>query len=557
MGWRLVTAMRRSDSGKGQFVKRIPNDLRERLIGMRLEFPLGGEIVPITITPKMQSIRFSLRTDDAREVKRRQAEAVAYLEGVCANLLADKPVSLTHRQCVALSGDLYRSWEKDLEPSLHGSISFDDGMPAALDHETLRKLQAGVARQQAERLAHLQGGDREKQLGPLVDKLLLRQGIASVTSETRDMLLGEFGRALSEGLQVRARKAGGDFGSDPTAERFPEWSPPPIPVPTLEQPAAISLRGLVEGWWAEAKAAGRSVSTHESYRAAIEALAAFLGHDDAARVVEADIVRFKDHLISTINPRTGKPLSAKTIKDSYLSGVRNVLGWAVGHKRITSNAAANVRMKAGKKPRLRDSWFNGAERKALLEQASGAVRGRKEPWQRFEARRWVPWLCAYTGARVGEMVQLRKRDVRQVDGHWIIAITPEAITVKGGDGREVPIHPHLVEMGFLEFVAAAPDGFLFMWSGDGRAAWRTVKNQMVKVARQVVPDPNVQPNHGWRHTFKTIGLEAELPERVLDAICGHSMRTEGEKYGGSTVVAKAKAMERFPRYAARAIRSLA
>ena len=32
----------------------------------------------------------------------------------------------------------------------------------------------------------------------------------------------------------------------------------------------------------------------------------------------------------------------------------------------------------------------------------------------------------------------------------------------------------------------------------------------------MVPDPNVQPNHGWRHTFKTIGLEAELPERVLD-----------------------------------------
>lgn len=149
---------------------------------------------------------------------------------------------------------------------------------------------------------------------------------------------------------------------------------------------------------------------------------------------------------------------------------------------------------------------------------------------------------------MGEMVQLRKQDVRQQDGLWLVAITPEAITVKGGMGREVPLHPHLIEMGFLDFAKNAPDGYLFMWSGDDRSAWRTAKNRMVEVARQAVPDPNVQPNHGWRHTFKTIGLEAGLHGRVLDAICGHSPRTVGELYGGVTISAKATALGQFPRY---------
>jgi hypothetical protein len=27
------------------------------------------------------------------------------------------------------------------------------------------------------------------------------------------------------------------------------------------------------------------------------------------------------------------------------------------------------------------------------------------------AKRWVPWLCAFTGARVGEMLQLRKAEI--------------------------------------------------------------------------------------------------------------------------------------------------
>lgn len=40
--------------------------------------------------------------------------------------------------------------------------------------------------------------------------------------------------------------------------------------------------------------------------------------------------------------------------------------------------------------------------------ASFMKRGR-ERRETFAAKRWVPWLIAYSGARVGEMAQLRRR----------------------------------------------------------------------------------------------------------------------------------------------------
>lgn len=253
--------------------------------------------------------------------------------------------------------------------------------------------------------------------------------------------------------------------------------------------------------------------------------------------------------LSSINPRTKKPLSPKTVKDSDLSGLKSVFRWAVTNRKMASNPATGITIKVGKRRRLRDSWFGAEEIRAILGASLRLERGPKEPPQRHAGKGWVPWLCAYTGARLGEMVQLRKQDVRHDGERWVITITPEAGTVKDKERREVPLHPHLVELGFPAFVQGAADGHLFMWSGSGRAAWRTAKNRITEFVRKVVPDPNVAPNHAWRHTFKTIGSEVGIQDKVLDAFCGHDPRTVGEAYGGVTLLAKARAMEAFPRFA--------
>jgi len=75
-----------------------------------------------------------------------------------------------------------------------------------------------------------------------------------------------------------------------------------------------------------------------------------------------------------------------------------------------------VKVAKGKTKRIRETRFTLEERCAILAQASAAMRNDREPWQRCAGRCRMPWLCAYSGARIGEMVQLRKQDVLRDDG---------------------------------------------------------------------------------------------------------------------------------------------
>jgi integrase len=311
----------------------------------------------------------------------------------------------------------------------------------------------------------------------------------------------------------------------------------------------LTLTGLLEGWWTEAKATGRKPSTHESYRNTVAGLVTFLGHDRAPEVTPEDIVRFKDHRLSSINPRTGKPISGKTVKDSDLAGLKTLFGWAVSNRKLPSNPVTGITIKLGKPQKLRGKGLTEDEAKAILQAAMKVTRG-GESAGTFAAKRWVPFLAAYTGARVGELAQLRKQDATREGEHWVLLLTPEAGTIKTNEARKVVLHPHLIDLGFPAFLRAAPPGHLFLKpakDGDVLGPLQGLKNRLSEFVRTVISDPNVAPMHGFRHRFKTVGMEAGIPSRILDAIQGHAARTAGDGYGDVTVKAMAMAMERIPR----------
>ena len=110
---RLPRSMVRNRSRKAQFNTRIPTPLLGKLEGVRLEIPCGDEIVVKVLKASTSHVVFSLRTDDPVEAMMRKAQAGAYLDAVFSARLQDAPVLLSHRQCVALAGELYRSWAKD------------------------------------------------------------------------------------------------------------------------------------------------------------------------------------------------------------------------------------------------------------------------------------------------------------------------------------------------------------------------------------------------------------------------------------------------------------
>jgi hypothetical protein len=154
-----------------------------------------------------------------------------------------------------------------------------------------------------------------------------------------------------------------------------------------------------------------------------------------------------------------KKRTARTVNDVWCSAARTVFTWAVKTRKIASNPFGATKVTQPRKARTRETdEFTPAEVKLILTSALMF----KETMRPFDAaKRWVPWLCAYTGARAGEITQLRGKDVKQQEGTWVIQITPEAGTVKTGKPRTVPLHEHLLAQGFVEFVHGSGNGPLF------------------------------------------------------------------------------------------------
>lgn len=297
--------------------------------------------------------------------------------------------------------------------------------------------------------------------------------------------------------------------------------------------SGVRLMALFEAYVQEAK---QEPATVKAFRGCLTHLIEFLGHGDATKISPDDIIRWKERLL-TEKPEGGEPRSPRTIRDKYLAAARAVFRWAKANRKVQTDPVEGVTVRVPKKARLRESGFTDAEAKTILQATLGYKSDAPTRTQAF-ARRWVPWLCAYTGARVGSITQLRAMDVSEREGIWCIRITPEAGGEKNKEARIVPLHPHLIEQGFLKAIESAT-GTLFYEPAryqGGTAGNPQSKKVAERIARWVrkdlgITDENVQPNHGWRHRFKTEARRIKMDPEIREGIQGHAPRTEGQKYG--------------------------
>ena len=303
------------------------------------------------------------------------------------------------------------------------------------------------------------------------------------------------------------------------------------------------IKKMFEDYMAERLAANRGKAAHARWTPAILDFIAFVGHDDAKLVTKKDIVRWKDSLLE-------KRLAPTTIKSVYLAALNATFRWGAANDRITDNPSRDVRFRADKPTVNREKGFRDDEALAILRAAKAYKPTQNEKPCMANARKWVSLLCAHTGARVGEIAQLRKQDIFQADGRWVIRITPEAGSTKTQTYRTVPLHKQLLDEGFPEFVERWPRTYLF---ADVRrdekplSAIRSTTNRIREwlISKKLIPD-GLQPNHAWRHRFKTVGREFLLNDRVLDAIQGHKPRSASDNYGDVSLKAMANAIDHFP-----------
>ncbi len=341
-------------------------------------------------------------------------------------------------------------------------------------------------------------------------------------------------------LEVLARideRDHGDFSGTPKHTLL-------IEAPEAPARRPIGVSDIFEGYRNELQKAGKGRDARKRWAPIERSLKDFLGHGRAGQIARRDVLGWKDELL--------KRFSSKTVRDAYLATCRAAFGWALDNDLIDVNPFQGIKLRVEKKHLTRERGFNDAEALALLRAARAyQAPSAREHATTVAAKCWTPFLAAYTGARIGELTQLRAEDVREKDGIPYIRITPEAGTVKTGEFRDVPLHPHLLELGFLEFVHGKKGPIFYKQtqrSGELAPARITADRVAAWVRSLNVVDRSVAPNHGWRHRVKTVGREAGIDSRILDALQGHAARTAGDQYGDVNLQTKHAAISKLPRY---------
>lgn len=361
-------------------------------------------------------------------------------------------------------------------------------------------------------------------------------------------------RTIARGQIEAAQRLRQDLEGEPRRERDATFSSEAYRLDeerrrTRPQGAVVSIQAMFEDYAVERKPAPATI---KAYRRQVDAFIAFVDHDDAKRISPEDVVAWKNHLLTVPNAQ-GKLRSAKTVGETYLAALKTVFKWGFENHRINDNPATRVRVRSERKVVLRERGLNDKEALTILRATLLKAPPRLSPERAF-ARRWVPWLCAYTGARVDEMSQLRAEDVAKRRGVWSILITPEAGRTKNNRARTVALHPHLLEQGFVEQVRGRK-GRLFYdparhrGGSDSNPQSKKVGQHLADWVREMgVDDERVQPNHGWRHRFKSQARLVRMDPEVRDLIQGHVPRTEGEDYGDTFPEVSLREIKRLPRY---------
>ncbi|GAM99158.1 integrase [alpha proteobacterium U9-1i] len=327
---------------------------------------------------------------------------------------------------------------------------------------------------------------------------------------------------LNAALVLLKRRSGGDYTPDPRPQRFP----------TRNKAAGLRPTELFAAYVLASKPAKNTVIR---WRNIFTQLDTFFPGRDAGSLTDEDAFKWREDL--------RKRLSDKSVNEGYVVAAKAVFNWAVNERKLSHNPFTSLKASsaAKRKVKVRERSFRDSELKTILE-ATVAPTPPRMTARRIASRRWVPWLLIYSGARPGEICQLRKEDVKQVKGAWALCLTPDAGTIKDHEARTIPIHEHLIEQGFIEFVKAAPKGPLFYDPNLLRKEDTDPTNPRrhpAEKARMVlaewvrdlgVDDPDISPMHAFRHTWKTNALHAGVDKVVRDFVQGHKPETVGDAY---------------------------
>lgn len=367
-----------------------------------------------------------------------------------------------------------------------------------------------------------------------------------------------------------------DFGFDPITNPISsnQLSVAPVASPEAKRPqtkASLSGRtvsALFKRYVESETLNGKDSKSLDEVNLQIGRLIEVIGDLDVAEVSRAHIVQFRDTLLQL--PKTkvsavrskpleaqiklakseGLPTIARTTVKNCLRKTSPVFSYAVELGWIDTNPHLGVSVSTREQKIEVDDGKGYTTDEVGLLFNSDVFTSPNAPKPYGMACYWVPLLCRHTGARVEEMAQLRKTDIAvSDDGIYYLNIRRgEDQSVKNNTSlRHVPIHEHLIELGFIDYVKSASE-FLFPELKANKHGKRSPA--LGKWWSQQVKELGIkttQPFHSFRHTLKTELRSLGVIETVSDSITGHAPSNVGASYGTVELKTKKEAIDLLPR----------
>jgi integrase len=294
----------------------------------------------------------------------------------------------------------------------------------------------------------------------------------------------------------------------------------------------VTLSGLFERYKAERKP---SEKVWREFDLVQRHCITVFGDLSVRSLTKSHIRSLKTHLLALPSSKRrqgqdeGATLSTSTVV-KLLGLVRSVLAWGEREGFIDVNPA------------------QGTARVASTEKKVATEADKRRPFTVEEVRallaklptadatvRWILALCAFTGARLAEIVGLRQQDVGEEQGITYLDIRPhEGRSLKTKSSRRrVPLHSELVRLGFTRDALPFSPGSADFWS---QKLGRWLRANGFEDARLVV--------HSFRHTVKDRLRAAGVEETVQRQLLGHAGEGVASSYGqGYPLETLARAVE--------------
>lgn len=160
--------------------------------------------------------------------------------------------------------------------------------------------------------------------------------------------------------------------------------------------------------------------------------------------------------------------------------------------------------------------------------------------------KWIPQLSAITGARLNEILQLRKGDIKQSDNGlcWFIDINDKGDNVlkNKSSARVVPLvngaYGFDLELFLNEVVNTCNDDSdnIFRLKNSDRQLNSIKIGKLLKAYRDNHSEaPETLTMHSFRHTMATLCLNKKMPESFAKEILGHTQSITYGLYGSAGV----------------------